>query len=111
MSAEPKRCRKLTAPERAAAGAAQQSCKRRSMLSMKIRSTRVAKTASTRCAAVATMRLVVHDGQMPRPLQENATRNSAVQSEQRARAKPCANMPHSRKLLSSRSTTAGTDPS
>jgi hypothetical protein len=32
-------------------------------------------TASTRCAAVATMRLVVHDGQIPRPLQESkATR-------------------------------------
>ena len=47
-------------------------------------------TASTKCAAVAAMRLLVQDGQTPRPLQEKATRNSAVQSGQRARAKPCA---------------------
>jgi hypothetical protein len=47
-------------------------------------------TESTTCAAVAAMRFVVQDGQTPRPLQEKATRNSAVQSGQRARAKPCA---------------------
>ena len=88
------------------------------MLPMKMRSTRVASAAllrsagrnrlgkdnthcrigtrgiteSTRCAAVAAMCFVVQDGQTPRPLQEKATRNSAVQSGQRARAKPCARM-------------------
>jgi len=47
-------------------------------------------TESIRSAAVAAMRLVVRDGHMPRPLQEKATRDFALQSAQRARVKPYA---------------------
>jgi hypothetical protein len=49
------------------------------------------------------LRRVVHEGQMPRPLQENATRKSWPQPVQRARAKPCTGMPQVRYPRSSRS--------
>jgi hypothetical protein len=44
------------------------------------------------------MRRVLQDGQTARPLQEKAIRKSWPQSPHRARAKPCAKMPHARYL-------------
>ena len=44
------------------------------------------------------MRRVLQDGQTARPLQEKAIRTSWPQVSQRARAKPWARMPHSRKI-------------
>jgi hypothetical protein len=60
------------------------------------RTARSGKTLSVRWAAVATMRRVLHDGQMPRPLQEKAIRKSCPHSPRRALAKPWARTPHSR---------------
>ena len=48
----------------------------------------VGSTRSTRCAAVLVMRRLVHDGQKPRVLHENATSRSSPQSPQRTRTKP-----------------------
>jgi hypothetical protein len=53
-------------------------------------------TCSTRCAAVFTMRRVMHEGQTPRTLQENAIRKSWLHSEHLARAKPWARIPQAR---------------
>jgi hydroxypyruvate isomerase len=64
-------------------------------------------TCSTKCAAVSFIRLVQHEGQTPRPLQENATIKSWPQSPQRAPAKPCANTPHSKHLRKACSTNRG----
>lgn len=64
-------------------------------------------TRSTRCTAVTCARFALQDGHTPRPLHEKATRSSSVQLSQRTRAKPCANTPHSRYRVKSRSTYRG----
>jgi hypothetical protein len=47
------------------------------------------------------IRRVLHDGQMPRPLQLEAIRKSCPHSSRRARAKPYANPSLSRALIKS----------
>ena len=46
-----------------------------------------------------TIRRVLQEGQIPRTLQENATRKSSPQASHRTRAKPLARMPQSMKRL------------
>jgi hypothetical protein len=46
--------------------------------------------------ATSAARLAPHEGHSPRPLQENATRNSSGQLRQRTLAKPLSQMPRSR---------------
>lgn len=57
--------------------------------------------------AVSAMRRPPQEGQMPRPLQENATSRSSPQRVQRTRAKPLARMPQSSRAVSSRRTKRG----
>ena len=65
-------------------------------------------TCSTMCAAVSTMRRALQLGHTPRPVREYATQKPRPHISQRARANPCARMPHSKYLRISRSTYAGT---
>ena len=55
------------------------------------------------CAAVSTMRRVLQPAHTPRPVHEYATKKSGPHFSQRARANPCARMPHSKYFRSSRS--------
>ena len=61
------------------------------------------------CAAASTMRRVLQPGHTPRPLHEYATKKSFPHFSHRARAKPCARMPHSKNLRRSRSTYPGAE--
>jgi hypothetical protein len=45
------------------------------------------------------MRRVVHEGQNPRPLQDNATSSSSPHAVQRTRANPWARMTQAARLL------------
>ena len=54
------------------------------------------------------MRRVLQPGHTPRPLHEYATKKSWPHFSHRARANPCASMPHSKNFRRSRSTYAGT---
>ena len=119
---DPKRCRKETAPSWASGGAP--GLAERSVVRMARR--KICRTAprrqgcgggrgagasggtaptgarvgaadwSVRWAATSAIRRVLHEGQMPRPLQEKAIRRSWPQSSHRARANPCARMPQRR---------------